>query len=351
MIGETVSHYQILDKLGEGGMGVVYRARDTQLDRTVALKFLPPQISSRAEDKKRFIQEARAAAALDHPRICAIYEIGETDDGQIFLAMGFYPGKTLKERIEERPLPVDEALGIAIQIAQGLQEAHENHIVHRDIKSDNIMVTDKGQVKILDFGLAKLKGVTKLTREGTTLGTVAYMSPEQASGEKVDLRSDIWSLGVVLYEMLSGQVPFKGEYEQAVLYAIMNEEPEPVTGLRTGIPLELERIITKMLAKDPAERYQGMADLVVDLKKVKKDSKPGITPVKKKTRPEITLKTSRKALVLGVLFLAAITVIAYFIFKGKPEASAPPTAPGKMPSLAVVYFENNSGDKNLDNWR
>jgi serine/threonine protein kinase/lipopolysaccharide biosynthesis regulator YciM len=351
MIGQTISHYKILEKLGEGGMGVVYKARDTKLDRTVALKFLPPHLSINKEEKKRFIHEAKAAAALDHPNICTIHEIGETEEGQMFIAMACYEGETLKDKIATRPLPIAEAIITAIQIAQGLQRAHESHIIHRDIKSANIIVTKRNEVKILDFGLAKLKGKTKLTKEGTTLGTVAYMSPEQTTGEEVDHRSDIWSFGVLLYEMVTGQLPFKGEYEQAIMYAIMNEEPEPITGLRTGVPMELERILNKTLSKDPQERYQTTADLLVDLKKLKKDTTSEMVSAKFKT-PKGIVKPGRRYMIPGIILLAVIIIVAgYFILKRKPEHIKPVIEPDSRPSLAVVYFENKSGDEKLDNWR
>jgi serine/threonine protein kinase len=352
-----ISHYKIIKKIGSGGMGIVYKAEDTKLKRTVALKFLPPEFTRDGEAKKRFIHEARASATLDHPNICTVHEIGETDDGQMFMAMGYYEGQTIKDKIERRgevtsPLPINDAIDMAIQIAEGLHEAHEKKIIHRDIKSANIILTDKSVAKILDFGLAKLKGKTKLTKDGTTLGTVDYMSPEQAAGENVDHRSDIWSLGVVLYEMVTGQVPFKGEYEQAIMYAIMNEDPEPVTGLRSGIAMELELIINKTLAKNPSERYQGTADLIVDLKKVKKDSKPEVSVAKRKTKPETVIKVPRKVLLIGSFLLIAILIIAgYLILKKKSVPELPPVVPGKKPSLAVLYFDNDSGDKTLDVWR
>ncbi|UCE19256.1 MAG: protein kinase [Gemmatimonadota bacterium] len=267
MIGETISHYKIVEKLGEGGMGVVYKAEDTKLKRTVALKFLPPELTRDTEAKERFVHEARAAASLNHPNICTVYEVDEAE-GQSFIAMEFIEGLSLKEKIKARPLKLKEAADIAIQIAEGLQNAHARNIVHRDIKPANIMVTQNGQVKIMDFGLAKLTGQTKLTKDGTTLGTVAYMSPEQARGESVDHRTDIWSLGVVLYEMVAGQIPFKGEYEQAVMYSILNDDPEPLTARRTGVPLDLDRIVFKLLAKDPAARYQHIDEVPVDLRGV-----------------------------------------------------------------------------------
>ena len=239
MIGNTILHYKISAKLGEGGMGVVYKAEDTKLERTVALKFLS-LASIGDEEKKRFKREAKAAAALNHANIAHVYAIDESE-GHIFIAMEFIEGKSLEEMVGAQnsvPLRLDDAINYATQIAAGLQAAHEKGIVHRDIKSANIMVTDKGVVKIMDFGLAKLTNRSKMTQLGTTLGTIAYMSPEQAQGQKVDHRSDIWSLGVVLYEMISGQMPFKGDYEQAIIYSIQNEDPEPLTAVRSGVPMD-----------------------------------------------------------------------------------------------------------------
>jgi serine/threonine protein kinase/tetratricopeptide (TPR) repeat protein len=270
MIGSIVSHYKILGKLGEGGMGVVYKAKDIKLERIVALKFLPPHLSNQEAEKKRFIQEAKAASSLEHNNICTVYEISETADGQLFIAMSYLEGVTLREKIDGAPLKIDEAINIAIQTAEGLKLAHGKEIVHRDIKPANIMMTSDGTVKIMDFGLAKRGDKTRLTQMGTTLGTFAYMSPEQSKGDEVDRRTDIWSLGVVLYEMLTGKLPFKGDYEQAVIYSIKNENPEPVTSLRSGIPLELERITNKLLAKNPDERYQNMTDVIVDLQNLKR---------------------------------------------------------------------------------
>ena len=269
MIGKTILHYKILEKLGEGGMGVVYKAEDTKLERIVALKFLS-LTSIGDEEKKRFQREAKAAASLNHPNIATVFAIDEVDD-QTFIAMEFIEGKSLHEIVGDghaRPLPLDKAIDYATQTAAGLQAAHEKGITHRDIKSANIMVTDKGQIKIMDFGLAKLANRSKMTQLGTTLGTIAYMSPEQARGETVDHRADIWSLGVVLYEMISGQMPFKGDYEQAVIYSIQNEEPEPLTAVRTGVPMKLEEIVNKLLAKEPRDRYQNIMELPVDLKNV-----------------------------------------------------------------------------------
>jgi serine/threonine protein kinase len=265
MIGKTISHYKIIEELGRGGMGVVYRAEDTKLHREVALKFLPREFTRDTAAKERFSHEAQAAAVLNHPNICTVYEIDD-HEGQSFISMEYIDGRSLKSLIDEGPMGLSAALDVAMQIAAGLGEAHEKDVVHRDIKPANVIVTGKGQAKIMDFGLAKLRSQTVLTREGTTLGTVAYMSPEQAMGKTVDHRTDIWSFGVVLYEMISGQRPFKGDYDQAVLYSVMHKEPEPLTALRTGVPPELERIVNKCMEKDPGERYQTTADVVADLR-------------------------------------------------------------------------------------
>ena len=266
MIGQTVSHYRILEHLGGGGMGVVYKAEDTKLKRTVALKFLPPDLTRDPDAKERFVREAQAASALQHNNICNVHDIDETRDGQIFIVMDLYEGETLKKKIERGPLKIETVIDLAIQVAQGLARAHEQGIVHRDIKPANIMVTSDGVAKIVDFGLAKLRGLSMRTRTGSTLGTAAYMSPEQAKGESVDHRTDIWSLGVALFEMVTGQLPFKGDYENAVMYSILNTDPEPLTALRTGVPMELERIVTKALAKKRDERYQHVDDMLVDLR-------------------------------------------------------------------------------------
>ncbi|MEN8223619.1 MAG: serine/threonine-protein kinase, partial [Acidobacteriota bacterium] len=266
MIGKTVRHYEILEMLGIGGMGTVYKARDTKLDRYVALKFLAPHLSRTEDTKKRFIHEAKAVSALDHPNICSIFEISETDDKELFIAMACYEGKSLKDKIEDTRLPVMESVNIAIQIMEGLTKAHSKEIVHRDIKPANILVTEDQQIKIVDFGLAKLAGRTVLTKEGSTLGTVAYMSPEQTEGREVDHRADIWAVGVVLYEMLTGNRPFKGDFEQAVMYSIMNEDPEPIINLNSNIQPELHQIVDRALQKDPESRYLSAARMLKDLK-------------------------------------------------------------------------------------
>ena len=268
MIGKTSSHYKILEKLGEGGMGVVYKAEDTKLQRVVALKFLPENLTRDAEAKARLIQEARAAAALNHPNICTIYEIDESE-GQVFLALEFIEGETLKKKVNSDQLSVTSVIEYALQIASGLQAAHERGVVHRDIKSANVMLTTKGQIKIMDFGLAKLAGSSLLTKEKSTMGTVAYMSPEQARGRKVDPRTDLWSFGVVLYEMLTGQLPFQSDHEQVMIYAIINETPEPISDLRPDTPKELEDIVNKALTKNPDKRYQNVDAMLADLQACK----------------------------------------------------------------------------------
>jgi serine/threonine protein kinase/dienelactone hydrolase len=262
MIGKTISHYKILEKLGEGGMGVVYKAEDSKLKRFVALKFLPPDVTRDPEAKQRFVHEAQAASALQHNNICTIHEIDETDDGQMFICMDYYQGETLKEKIKQGPFRIDESVNITVQIARGLEKAHQKGIIHRDIKPANVLITEEGVVKLLDFGVAKLTGQTKLTKEGTTLGTVAYMSPEQIRGEQTSEKTDIWSLGVVLYEMLTGEVPFKGDYEQAVTYSILNENPKPIRKLSPVIDKELENIVLHTLYKDSEKRYNSCGELV-----------------------------------------------------------------------------------------
>jgi eukaryotic-like serine/threonine-protein kinase len=265
VIGKTVSHYRILEKLGEGGMGVVYKAEDTKLKRTVALKFLPPELTRDPKAKARFIHEAQAASALQHHNICTIHEIDETPEGQLFISMDCYEGQTLKERISKGPLPLGDALDLTIQAAEGLSKAHGAGMVHRDIKPANIMITSDGVAKILDFGLAKFAGQTKATNKGMTVGTVAYMSPEQARGEEVDHRTDIWSLSVVLYEMLTGLLPFRAEHEAALLYCVVHEDPQPLFCFRTDIPMQVASVISKALQKDRALRYQTAKELISEL--------------------------------------------------------------------------------------
>jgi serine/threonine protein kinase/tetratricopeptide (TPR) repeat protein len=274
MIGTTVSHYRIVDRLGGGGMGVVYKAEDLKLRRSAALKFLPPEMTRDDSARARFVQEAQAASALDHPNICTIYEIDETPEGQSFIAMAYYDGETLKKKIERGPLSFADAMNLACQIAEGLSSAHARGIVHRDIKPANIMVTTEGKAKILDFGLAKLPEATALTQAGSTFGTASYMSPEQARGQPVDSRTDLWSLGVVLYEMIAGRRPFSGDSSQVVIYSILNNAAEPLSTTGSQLPPELSRIVSRTLAKHPSERYSSAEGLLDDLRRVQRGLDP-----------------------------------------------------------------------------
>jgi serine/threonine protein kinase/tetratricopeptide (TPR) repeat protein len=333
MIGKTISHYKILEKLGGGGMGVVYKAQDTKLDRIVALKFLPKHLLCDNEAKTRFQHEARAASALNHPNITTIHEIYEVE-GECFISMEYIEGKSLKELVKEKKLSIEDILRIAIQIGEGLNAAHKKEIVHRDIKSDNIMVTPEGLVKIMDFGLAKLKGATKLTTTGSTLGTLAYMSPEQAQGIEVDQRSDIFSFGVVLYEIITGRLPFKGEHEAATIYSILNETPEPLARYKAGVPEGLQRTIDKALAKDREERYQHIDDLLADLRREKTSLeyvKTWIAP--KPAEPQKLVKKKTLFLVMAGLMLVILIIGYVALFHRKQLESG-----RKM--LAVLPFEN-----------
>jgi serine/threonine-protein kinase len=265
VIGKTISHYRITDKLGEGGMGVVYKAHDTKLTRTVALKFLSKNTLGSEQEKARFLREAQAASLLDHPNICTLYDTYDVED-ETFIAMAYCDGQRLDEKIAGDPLPVEEAVDIAIQIAEGLKAAHKKGVVHRDIKSANIMLTREGQAKIMDFGLAKLTGRTKLTETATIMGTVDYMSPEQARGETVDHRTDIWSLGVVLYEMLTGRIPFDAESEAALVHKIIYEEPRELTDLAPDLPSGLIAVVSRAMAKDREDRYGSLAEFLDDIR-------------------------------------------------------------------------------------
>jgi tetratricopeptide (TPR) repeat protein len=268
MVGRTIAQYDILSRVGGGGMGVVYRAKDAKLGRTVALKFLPQQWSHDETAKQRFVREAQAASATNHPNICTIHDIETADDGQLFIVMAYYEGQTLKQRLEQGPLSVDEALDIATQMADGLAKAHAQGVVHRDIKPGNVMLTEDG-VRILDFGLATFADALKLTIEHSTLGTVAYMSPEQVQGRPADARSDVWAVGVVLYEMLVGHVPFQGSHAEAISYAIRNETPAPLRSSRAGIPEEIEQLVFRALHKEPSVRYQSGREMARALRQVR----------------------------------------------------------------------------------
>ncbi len=337
--GATVAHYRILEKLGAGGMGVVYKAQDTKLDRIAALKFLPPHLHADDQTRQRFIAEAKAASALDHPNICTIYEIGETDDGQLFIAMACYDGQTLKKKINSGTLSTGEALDIATQMARGLSKAHGKDIVHRDIKPANVIVTNDGVVKILDFGLAKMADV-QLTQTGTTMGTIAYMSPEQTRGEKVDARTDVWSLGVVLYEMLTGARPFKGDYDQAIVYSILHEAPVPLTEVDPSLPEELEHIVELCLEKDRSLRYPSTADLLADLEVMTERSgsrSKSTTSAALRAMQRRKARLSRRvALAGGGVLLVLAAVLAYFVLQPSTPAGAEASAPEIH--LAVMPF-------------
>jgi len=272
MIGKQILHYKIIEKLGEGGMGVVYKAHDTKLNRDVAIKFLPPQIALNTEERKRFENEARAAAAFNHPNISTIYSI-EADESskegkEVFIVMEYIEGKELKQKIEEGSFKIEVALKITRDIAEGLSVAHSKGVIHRDIKSSNIMVTNDGKVKIMEFGLAKVKGSELITRIGTTLGTAAYMSPEQAQGTSFDHRTDLWSLGVILYEMLTGELPFKAEHSSAWAYIIVNEQPLEPSELDRKIPVAIDNLVLKMLEKDPDKRFGSANELLKSLTEI-----------------------------------------------------------------------------------
>lgn len=325
--------YQIIEELGRGGMGIVYKAEDTKLKRTVALKFLPPELTHVSEFKERFMREAQAAAALDHPNICTVHEFDEADE-KTFISMAYIEGQSLKTKVESGPVELDEALRIATQVAEGLQEAHKKGVVHRDIKSANIMMDERDQAKIMDFGLARIAGGTLLTKEGMTMGTIAYMSPEQARGEEVDHRTDIWSFGVVLYEMLSEQLPFKGEKDSSIIYSIEHREPTPLKEIKPEIPAEVEQVVRKALVKNPDERYQKMDELLDDLYSISKGFVP--PKIKAAIRKAKLLRIKRAYLYGGIALFSVLLIVGglyFFTARAKP-----------IDSIAVLPFENADPD-------
>ncbi len=354
MVGNNISHYKILEKLGEGGMGVVYKALDTRLERTVAVKLLPRHLTASARDLERFRQEARTAAALDHPNICTIHEIDESGDDGLFISMAYYEGTTLQKRLKDGALTFPEALDIAIQLAKGLQCAHESQIIHRDIKPGNVMLTRRGEVKIVDFGLAKLAGQSHLTQSGTTLGTAAYMSPEQISNSEVDERSDIFSFGLMLYEMFTGVHPFRSDYYHAIMYAILHDDPKPVTEINPELPEELQWIIEKAIRKNPDDRYKSIKDMVVLLEALKegtishsnmagdylphRQTTPATSPGRTKT---VKIALAGLAAILFVVFL--VLYLSDSVPLSPSGFSTPPELP-ELKQIAVLPFLNVGGD-------
>ncbi|MFH1844717.1 MAG: protein kinase [bacterium] len=316
MIGRIISHYRILEKLGQGGMGVVYKAEHLKLRKIVALKFLRPDLLEKPDRRARFVREARAAASLDHTNICPVYDFDEVE-GQAFMAMAYVEGSSLRERIEAGPLPLQEALQIADEVAAGLAEAHGQGLIHRDIKPSNIKITADGQAKILDFGLVQFPEATQITDSGHTVGTTSYMSPEQATGKEVDRRTDIWSLGVVLYEMVTGQRPFQAETDLGITYAVVHEDPRSVRTQRPEAPAELVWIINKMLAKDPGERYQDLAELRHDLHILLAQSEQH----PRRGWPSWVLENRGRLLLVAFAFLAMAAAIFYIALGPRPTGS------------------------------
>jgi len=356
MLGKTISHFKIIEKLGEGGMGIVYKAQDLKLDRYVALKFLPQHLTSSEEEKKRFIHEAKTASALDHPNICTIYEIdesttasGEPKDGQLFICMAYYEGETLKLKIENGRLEIEEAIDIAVQIAEGLNQAHQKDIVHRDVKSANIIITRDGTAKIVDFGLAKLSGQPQINITGSSLGTLAYMSPEQLEGEEVDHQTDIWSLGIILYEMIAGKIPFQGEYDETIIYSILNEDPMSLQNSKTDLNDKFFLVVNRAIEKEKVNRYQQMEDLIFDLRKVQKELESTFSKSKKVIEKRTSKKRILSLLPFTLLIVALVIFFGYIFFDEKTQIKKSNSVESvesiKEKTIAVLPIVNKSGDR------
>jgi len=354
-VGQTVSHYKILELIGSGGMGILYKARDLRLDRLVVLKFLPPEYLRNAEARRRFTHEARAASAIDHPNICTVHDIDDTLHGHVFIVMDYYEGETIKEKIARGPLEVDEAIDLALQTARGLSAAHKHGIIHRDVKPANMIVTGEGVVKIVDFGIAKLKDLTDITKDGVLPGTLAYMSPEQSRSERVDHRTDVWSLGVVFYEMLTGHRPFESEFEQALVYSIQNLDPQPPSVHRRGLSPLVDHIATTALAREADQRY-GTADaMIADLERAKSgmDTPPDTegrrrarkTPVRGKAGRFRTVVSSTGAKVaaslVGVVAIATLILLTG-IFSGQADL--------QKWKVTLLPIQNLTGNPELSVW-
>ena len=337
MIGQTISHFEILERLGQGGMGVVYKARDLLLDRLVALKFLPSHLGGEEVAQRRFLREARTASALDHTNICTIYEIGETEDGRTFIAMAYCDGETLRERIARGPVPAEEAIRIGAEVAHGLDEAHARGIVHRDIKPGNIAITRDGAVKILDFGLATLPGTTRITQADSTSGTVTYMSPEQLRGGPLEPSTDIWSWGVVMYEMLTGHPPFQGDHAPAVILSIMNDSPGPISSV-SPVPRMLEAIVERALSKDPSLRYRSARDLLAELPATEHSESPTMNmPVWRPAEAEARQTAPRRRWMAAAVAAGVLVVGAWAAWRFRPTAPGKPTIVSST-SVAVLPF-------------
>ncbi|MEJ2635551.1 MAG: protein kinase [Calditrichia bacterium] len=342
MIGKTISHYKIIDRLGEGGMGVVYKALDTSLNRKVALKFLHPHLTKDESTRKRFMIEAQAASALDHPNICTIHEVNETPNEELYICMAYYEGESLRQKIKKGPIPFDDALNIIFQIAQGLKAAHDEKIIHRDIKPGNILITERGEAKIVDFGLAKLAEIS-LTKSASSMGTAAYMCPEQIRGKVVDHRCDIWALGVVFYEMLTGHLPFKEEYPEPMMYAIVNEKPTSLSQYLKNVPELLQAVIDNLLNKDRVRRYQNIKEFLDDLIKLE----PELKSNDKNSYPKMIYKRSKGILNRKIVIIVGIMLVlsAGFLLL---ENSIYNSNKFRPRHLVVISFENQTGEKQYD---